>query len=70
VTAADDVNRMTELQALRVADCVRQLRAENVTPVWHFNHCGCCVSVHADVEHVEYGYIVNRHGEAFWERCE
>jgi hypothetical protein len=70
--AREAVERMTEIQAIRVADCARLFRERGREVVWHFNHCGCCVSVHdaADVGgSVVEGYIVNRQGDATWERC-
>jgi hypothetical protein len=59
---------MSDEQAIAVARCMRELVAERLNPVWHFNTCGCCVTVHDDVKPVEYGYVINQRGEAFWEK--
>jgi hypothetical protein len=61
---------LTPLQLIAVDVCVRELRDKGQAPVWHWNACKCCVSVHDNVatDDVHYGYIVNRRGERFWEK--
>ena len=33
-------------QAMVLGRVLKDYEAAGVEPVWHLNHCGCCVSVH------------------------
>lgn len=50
-------------QALAIAECLRAFRGAGT---WHRNDCGCCVTVHANVEHPTSGYIVGSDGGYNW----
>jgi hypothetical protein len=38
-------------------------------PVWHFNACGCCVSLHEN-ENPHAGYVIDGDGECDWVEAE
>ena len=38
------------------------LIATGLDATWHANQCGCCYSVHEDVEHPTFGYVVGPDG--------
>lgn len=48
-------------QAVAIAEACRDF----AEPVWHFNDCGCCVSVHDRREHHR-GYVIGPDGGADW----
>ena len=45
-----------------IGELLLRLNAEGKDATWHPNHCGCCWSVHEDVEHPTTGYIVGSDG--------
>lgn len=49
-------------QALTMGEACEKLE----DPVWHFNECGCCISVHERADNTK-GYVINAQGEGFWE---
>jgi DNA-directed RNA polymerase subunit E'/Rpb7 len=50
--------RLTLIQASITADLMQEFEH----PVWHLNHCGCCVTVH-DADDNTRGYIIGQDGE-------
>lgn len=52
-------------QALAIGEACRDF----ADPVWHFNECGCCVSVHARDTHWR-GYIIGPDGGMDWVEVE
>lgn len=67
---AVDPSRLTDAQSKTVGYLLAKMGREGANPVWHFNNCGCCVSVHDTPGPIEFGYIVNRAGQSFWENVE
>jgi hypothetical protein len=64
---------MTVAQAITIASFIEAMKEKGLDPIWHFNLCGCCVSVHENVsgDKVTGGWVINRDGEAFkTEDCE
>ena len=50
-----------ELSILQAAELARLInRADEGTAHWHFNVCGCCVSLHGP----DYAYVIGRDGES------
>jgi uncharacterized Zn finger protein len=70
MTANRQVSELTTPQLVAVAQCHELLKERGQSPVWHFNECGCCVSVHDDREEVHSGAVINQQGEVFWEKCQ
>lgn len=51
-------------QVAAMGDALRDLRARGAEPVtWHFNECGCCVSVHGGDGA---GWVIGQDGGADW----
>jgi hypothetical protein len=61
VPVGDGEVAMPLLQALAIAQCCQDF----TDPVWHFNECGCCVSVHERGD-TGSGYIVGNDGTYDW----
>jgi hypothetical protein len=60
-TSTGEVVSMPEKQVLALHDHL----SEFTDPVWHFNECGCCVSVH-EGEHAHAGYVIGSDGGCDW----
>jgi hypothetical protein len=56
---------MPAAQADAAAACIDVLLAQGLQPIWHMNHCGCCLSVHA-IDDEDKGFIVGSDGGADW----
>jgi hypothetical protein len=59
------VARMPEAQYRAVLGCVAELATHEWLACWHFNECGCCVSVHATPRYSG-GFVVGRDGGVDW----
>jgi hypothetical protein len=53
-------------QAAGIADCIKKLRDQGKMVTWHPNNCGCCYTVHEDVEHPHEGYVIGKDGGVDW----
>jgi hypothetical protein len=60
-TSTGESVTMPEAQVLALAAHV----PEFTDPVWHFNECGCCVSLH-EREHPHAGYVIGSDGGCDW----
>lgn len=57
---------ITWAQAQAIAVAIKELHGRGLVPTWHPNECGCCVSVHDDVEHPDAGWLIGRDGGSDW----
>jgi hypothetical protein len=53
-------------QMIGLHSCLEAIRAEGKKPYWHPNECGCCISVHEDVQFPTGGYVIGQDGEYDW----
>jgi hypothetical protein len=53
-----DGGELTYLQAIELVHLIKQ--ADPHTTHWHFNDCGCCVSLHGP----DYSYVIGPDGDA------
>lgn len=58
----EDLKSRPQAQVLALAETMDRLQDEGVDAVWHPNHCGCCVSVHAKVDPLG-GYVIGPDGK-------
>ena len=47
------------------AFAIHRLARDMRDPAWHFNECGCCVSLHERHDHHR-GYVIGPDGGADW----
>lgn len=57
---------MPRKQRAAVDVALRTYLAEGIVPTWHYNSCGCCVAVHADVERPRCGFLIGKDGGTDW----
>ena len=55
---------VTAEQALEVWRLKRAMEQAGLQVCVHWNRCGCCISVHEDVENPSTGFIVGADGES------